>query len=52
MPEDVPTTPRPSIKNSVVGLNNEIATKGIKASTSFNARGTYLGEVDENADDD
>lgn len=36
--EDMATTPRPTIRNSVVALDNEIARKGIKASDSFNAR--------------
>lgn len=45
--EDMATTPRPTIRNSVVGLDNEIGRKGIRASNSFNARGTDLGDVDE-----
>lgn len=45
--EDMATTARPSIRNSVVALGNEIATKGIKASDSFNARGTHLGDSDQ-----
>mgnify|MGYP006982111430 FL=1 len=49
--EDVATTPRPSVKNSVLGLDNEVAKKGIMASTSFNARCAHLGELDEFGDD-
>eukprot|EP00250_Pteridium_aquilinum_P033218 c5332_g1_i2 orf=210-2240(+) len=44
---DKATTPRPSIRNSVVALNNEIAKKGIGAANSFNARGASLGESEE-----
>lgn len=42
---DVATTPRPTIRNSVVALDNEIARKGILSSSSFNARGTGLEDL-------
>ncbi|KAG6552239.1 hypothetical protein Mapa_006088 [Marchantia paleacea] len=34
---------RPSIQDSVVGLDNDVARKGIRASASFNVRGGHLG---------
>lgn len=34
---------RPSIQDSVVGLDNDVARKGVLASASFNVRGGHLG---------
>ncbi|MCO5590555.1 hypothetical protein L7F22_044526 [Adiantum nelumboides] len=45
--QDMATTPRPTIRQSVVALDNEIAKKGVRASNSFNARDFTLGDTEE-----
>lgn len=38
---------RPSVQDSVVGLDNEVAKKGIQYSNSFNVRDGHLGLEDD-----
>eukprot|EP00249_Psilotum_nudum_P020373 c27674_g1_i1 orf=474-2495(-) len=49
--EELATTPRPTIQNSVVALDNEVARTGIQSSQSCNVQSTNLGCIDYEQDE-